>query len=315
MDEKIVNKSAANRWGIVYVPMAGVRKKHRRWHQIKEYLELKKVQYDYIQSEDYGAVERLTRMYVENGYKTIVLVGGDMAVNDAINGIMTSEVESLDSVSFGIIANGIGNDFADFWGLGVDDYKRAIDCLVKGTLRKIDVGYCSYMDGEVAKKRYFLMAVNVGLGAEAIKISDECKHYWGKRNPTYIVSLLRLFMRRKQYKMYLKVNDELLNERLMTVCVGNSRGYGLTPSAVPYNGWLDVSVVYRPELRQMVQGLWMLLRGRILNHEQVKSYRTKRVTIYDTEGASICVDGRSLEYKCPLEISLMPEYLNFIVPD
>ena len=315
MDEKIVNKSAANRWGIVYVPMAGVRKKHRRWHQIKEYLELKKVQYDYIQSEDYGAVERLTRMYVENGYKTIVLVGGDMAVNDAINGIMTSEVESLDSVSFGIIANGIGNDFADFWGLGVDDYKRAIDCLVKGTLRKIDVGYCSYMDGEVAKKRYFLMAVNVGLGAEAIKISDECKHYWGKHNPTYIVSLLRLFMRRKQYKMHLKVNDEVINERLMTVCVGNSRGYGLTPSAVPYNGWLDVSVVYRPELRQMVQGLWMLLRGRILNHEQVKPYRTKRVTIYDTEGASICVDGRSLEYKCPLEISLMPEYLNFIVPD
>lgn len=315
MDEKIVNKSAANRWGIVYVPMAGVRKKHRRWHQIKEYLELKKVQYDYIQSEDYGAVERLTRMYVENGYKTIVLVGGDMAANDAINGIMTSDVENLDDVSFGIIANGIGNDFADFWGLGVDDYKRAIDCLVKGTQRKIDVGYCSFMDGEVAKKRYFLMAVNVGLGAEAIKISDECKHYWGKRNPTYIVSLLRLFMRRKQYKMHLKVNDELLNERLMTVCVGNSRGYGLTPSAVPYNGWLDVSVVYRPELRQMVQGLWMLLRGRILNHEQVKPYRTKRVTIYDTEGASICVDGRSLEYKCPLEISLMPEYLNFIVPD
>ena len=80
----------SNRWGIVYVPMAGVRKKHRRWHQIKEYLELKKVPYDYIQSEDYGAVERLTRMYVENGYKTIVVVGGDMAVNDALNGIIYS---------------------------------------------------------------------------------------------------------------------------------------------------------------------------------------------------------------------------------
>lgn len=314
MDEKMINKTIS-RWGIVYVPMAGVRKKHRRWHQIKEYLELKKVQYDYIQSEDYGAVERLTRMYVENGYKTIVLVGGDMAVNDAINGIMTSSVEDLSSVSFGIIANGIGNDFADFWGLGVDDYKRAIDCIIKGTLRKIDVGYCSFLDGAITKKRYFLMAVNVGLGAEAIKISDECKHYWGKRNPTYIISLFRLFLRRKQYKMHLKVNDEVLNERLMTVCVGNSRGYGLTPSAVPYNGWLDVSVVYRPELKQMVQGLWMLLRGRILNHKQVKPYRTKRVVIYDTEGASICVDGRILEYKCPLEISLMPECLNFIVPD
>ena len=309
-----VEQSIKNRWGIVYVPMAGARKKHRRWHQIKEYLELKKVQYDYIQSEEYGAVERLTRMYVENGYKTIVIVGGDTAVNEALNGIMTSSVEDLDELAFGIIPNGIGSDFANFWGLDVDEYKRAVDYIIKGTCRKIDVGYCSYMDGELAQKRYFLMAVNIGLGAQAIQISDECKRYWGKRNPTYIISLFRLFLRRKLFKMSLKVNEELINERLMTVCVGNSRGYGLTPSAVPYNGWLDVSVVYRPELRQMVQGLWMLLRGHILNHKQVKPYRTKRVTIYETEGASICADGYTLDYKCPLEISLMPEYLNFIVP-
>lgn len=310
-----VDLSVADRWGIVYVPMAGVRKKHRRWHQIKQYLEVKKVHYDYIQSEEYGAVERLTRMYVENGYKTIVIVGGDMAINDAINGIMTSSVENLGEISFGIIANGIGNDFADFWGLDVDDYKGAIDCLIKGKRRRIDIGYCTYMDNEVVQKRYFLMAVNIGLGAKAIEISDECKRYWGKRNPTYIISLFRLFLRRKLYKIHLKVNDEIVNERLMTVCVGNSRGYGLTPSAVPYNGWLDVSIVYRPELRQMISGLWMLLRGRILNHKQVKPYRTKRVTIYDAEGASICVDGRTLEYNCPMEISLMPEFLNFIVPD
>lgn len=304
-----------SRWGIVYVPMAGVRKKHRRWHQIKEYLELKKVQYDYIQSEDYGAVERLARMYVENGYKTIVVVGGDMAINDALNGIMTSSLESLDDISFGIIPNGIGNDFASFWGLEVDEYKKSIDYLIKGVRRRIDIGYCAFGDGDVPQKRYFLMAVNIGLGAKAIEISDECKHFWGKRNPTYIISLFRLFLERKQYKMHLKVNDEILNDRLMTVCVGNSRGYGLTPSAVPYNGWLDVSVVYRPELRQLIQGLWMMLRGHILNHKMVKPYRTKKVVLYSAENASVCVDGRTLVYSCPLEISLMPEFLNFIVPN
>ena len=313
--EQIITTPIRERWGIVYVPMAGAKKKHRRWHQIKEYLEMKKVPYDYIQSEEYGAVERLTRMYVENGYKTIVVVGGDMAVNDAINGIMTSAVENLEDMSLGIIPNGIGNDFANFWGLHVDEYKQAIDYIIQGTRRKIDVGYCTFMEGEEIKKRYFLMAVNIGLGAEAIEISDECKRYWGKRNPTYIISLVRLFLRRKLFKMNLKVNDEVINDRLMTVCVGNSRGYGLTPSAVPYNGWLDVSVVYRPELRQMVKGLWMLLRGHILNHKQVKPYRTKKVTVYETEGASFCVDGCSISYKCPVEISLMPEFLNFIVPN
>ena len=148
MEEKSNTHKAIQRWGIVYVPMAGVRKKHRRWHQIKEYLELKKVQYDYIQSEDYGAVERLTRMYVENGYKTIVVVGGDMAVNDAINGIMTSSVEDLNDISFGIIANGIGNDFARFWDIEFDDYKKAVDTIINRRTRLVDVGFCSYHTGE-----------------------------------------------------------------------------------------------------------------------------------------------------------------------
>ena len=51
--------------------------------------------------------------------------------------------------------------------------------------------------------------------------------------------------------------------------VGSARGYGLTHSAVPYNGWLDVSVIYRPELIQLFSGMWMLLQGRILNHRCV----------------------------------------------
>ena len=100
----------SDRWGIIYVPMAGVKKRARRWHQIKTVLDLRGVQYDYVQSEDYGSVERLARMLVDNGYKTIVIVGGDRAVNEALNGIMTSSVENLDDISLAIIANGVGKD-------------------------------------------------------------------------------------------------------------------------------------------------------------------------------------------------------------
>ncbi|MBO4444511.1 MAG: lipid kinase [Bacteroidaceae bacterium] len=304
----------STRWGIIYVPMAGTRNRHKRWQQIREILDQKEVQYDYIQSENYGSVERLARMLVNNGYKIVVVVGGDRAVNEALNGIMTSSVENLEDVSLAIIANGVGNDFADFWGLGVDEYKKAIDCIIKGNTRKIDVGYVSFMNGEEMVKRYFLMAVNIGLGARAIEISDFCKQFWGKANPTYIISMIRLFTRRNQYKMHFKVNETVINEKIMTLCVGNSRGYGMTPSAVPYNGWLDVSVIYRPKFWQMVHGLRMLLKGRLLNHEQVRPFRTKKFVLYDSQNASICVDGKKLDYTLPMEINLMPEFLNFIVP-
>ncbi|MBR6805933.1 MAG: acylglycerol kinase family protein, partial [Bacteroidaceae bacterium] len=74
------------RWGIIYCPRIGAVNKIKKWREIRAYLIEKGVTYDYIQSEDYGSVERLARMLVDNGYETIVVVGGDGAIQDALNG-------------------------------------------------------------------------------------------------------------------------------------------------------------------------------------------------------------------------------------
>lgn len=113
-----------DRWGIVYVPRAGVKNSHKRWDQIREYLEFRKVRYDFVQSEGEGSIERLTRMLIDSGHRTIVVVGGDEALNDAINAIMFTPREVRQELFLGIVPNGIGNDFAKFWGLDVDNYRR-----------------------------------------------------------------------------------------------------------------------------------------------------------------------------------------------
>ena len=97
----------ANRWGIIYNPKAGTRKTQKKWEKIREYMEEKGVLFDYMQSEGYGSVERLARMLANNGYQTIVVVGGDGAINDAINGIMTSSAEKKSDIALGIIPNGM----------------------------------------------------------------------------------------------------------------------------------------------------------------------------------------------------------------
>jgi diacylglycerol kinase family enzyme len=103
-----------NRWGVVYNPKAGSRKTQKRWNEIRKYMESKGVHFDYLQSEGYGSVERLTRILANNGYQTIVVVGGDGAINDAVNGIMSSSAEQKENIALGIIPNGIGNDFAEY---------------------------------------------------------------------------------------------------------------------------------------------------------------------------------------------------------
>ena len=97
-----------SRWGIIYNPKAGSRKAQKKWNKIREYMEERGVLFDYLQSEGYGSVERLARMLANNGYRTIVIVGGDGAINDAVNGIMTSSAENKSDIALGIIPNGIG---------------------------------------------------------------------------------------------------------------------------------------------------------------------------------------------------------------
>lgn len=302
-----------DRWGIVYVPKAGVSNAQKRWRQIREYLELRNVKYDCVQSENSESVERITRMLIDNGYRTIVIVGGDQALNGAVNGIMFTPKELRSEIVLGIVPNGIGNDFASFWGLTVDNYKQAIHWIIERRTKKIDVGYCSYDEGGESHVRYFMMSVNIGLSAQAIRLSDICKRF-GKKNPAYLLAIISLFKERKQYKMRLRVNNEEINDKIMTICAGNSRGYGLTPSAVPYNGWIDLSVVSRMKFMQMVKGLYMLLHGQILNHEQVRPYRTKSVTVVEAEGASTCLDGQAINPVFPMTISLEPGVVNFVIP-
>ena len=305
-----------NRWGVVYNPKAGSRKTQKRWNEIREYMEVRGVLFDYLQSEGYGSVERLTRILASNGYKTIVVVGGDGAINDALNGIMSSSAEHKEDIALGIIPNGIGNDFAKYWGLDEDNYKQAVDWIINRRLRKIDIGRCRYQKEDQQAERYFINAMYIGLGARAVQITNGTRRFWGMANLSFIASMFLLLFERKLHRSHLCINGEHIRGNVMAVCIGSARGYGLTPSAVPYNGWLDVSVVYRPELFQLLSGLWLLLQGRLLNMRKVvKPYRTRKVQILRAQNAAVSLDGRILNPCYPLKVKIIPEALTLIIPE
>ena len=98
-----------NRWGILYCPKKGIRTDRKRWSKIQRALDEQGVQYDFVQSESSDSVERLTRMLINNGYKTIIVVGGDTALNDAVNCLMEVEPKTRESISLGVIPNGVLN--------------------------------------------------------------------------------------------------------------------------------------------------------------------------------------------------------------
>ena len=257
------------------------------------------------------------KMMVNNGYKTIIIVGGDSALNDAVNSLMHEPKEVRESVALGVVPNGVMNDFASFWGFDEGELEETVDILMKHRVRKVDLGCMRYVnrDGERCH-RYFLNCVNIGLIASIMNLRRQTRRLFGSRTLSFFTSFALMIFQRMEYKMELKINSDTIKRKVMTVCVGSARGYGQTPNAVPYNGMLDVSVVYHPEVTQLLEGLYLFVRGKFLNHRSVHPYRTTEVTVVEAKRAMVGVDGRLMHTpEGPFKITIEQEVINFLIPE
>ena len=307
----------SSRWGILYCPKTSfLSNPRKRWEKIQKALDERNVMYDFVQSETAESVERLVKMMIQNGYKTIVIVGGDSALNDAVNCLMMEEKSVRDEIALGVIPNGVLNDFAKFWDLGGDDVEQTIDWLIQRRIRKIDLGCIRYTNKQGDKcHRYFLNCINIGLTADIMNLRRQTRSLFGSHTLSFIVSVFVMLFHRMEYKMKLKINSDVIDRKVMTVCIGSGPGYGQTPNAVPYNGMLDVSVVYHPEVVQLIEGLWLLVAGRFLNHRSVHPYRTREVEVEYAKKAIVGIDGRMM--KTPVgsyRINVEQEVVNFLIP-
>ena len=301
-----------NRWAILYCPRKGICRSRRRWERVQKELDAQGVKYDFVQSESTESVERLMTMLIHNGYQTIIVMGGDTALNDAVNCLMKEEKSVREQVALGVIPN----DFARFWGFDEREDAQTIAWLKKRRVRKVDLGCIEYEDkqGE-QQKRFFLNCINIGLTADIQNLRRQGRQMLGSKTLAFFYSLLLMVFHRHDYKMRLTIDFEVTERSVMTVCVGNSLGYGQTPNAVPYSGMLDVSVVYNPKVKQLLAGLWLLVTGRLLNHKSVHPYRIRKMSA-ESGKALICVDGRPAERAVgEYHIHVEPEVINFLIPD
>ena len=305
-----------NRWGVLYCPKHNRLGARKRWGKIECCLQEQGVDFDFVQSERQESVARLVNMMINNGYKTIVIVGGDSALNDAVNCLMEVDKDTRESIVLGLIPNGIMNDFAHFWGFKENEIEQTVKWLKERRVRRIDLGCIRYVNAKGERcHRYFLNCVNIGLISAIMNLRSQTRRLLGSRTLSFFSSMVLMIFQRLDYKMSLKINSDVINRKVMTVCVGNASGYGQTPNAVPYNGLLDVSVVYHPEMTQLFEGFYLLVTGKFLNHHSVHPYRTNEVRVDEAVKALVSVDGRLM--KTPVgtyRITVEQEVINFLIP-
>ena len=247
----------------------------------------------------------LARDAIKHGYRKIVAAGGDGTVNEVLNGIMLSH--RSESVMFGIIPKGGGNDFAHYFHIP-HTLEKALEVLTREKTTYVDVGKI--------EDYYFGNALGIGFDAKVAENSKKIRYLNGM--PRYFTAVLMTLIRNKSYKMKVKISDEEIDSEFLMLTVGNCRfsgsGFQLTPDAKADDGIFDLCLIDKINRRRILKVLPTVIPGKHLKEPEVTIKRSSFIEISSEQKLPVYFDGEIPDLKDSqhLKIELLPKKINLI---
>ncbi len=107
------------------------------------------------------AVE-LTVKAINDGYRKIIIVGGDGTLHEVVNGLFIQQVVEPSEVLLALIAVKRSSDWVRSYGAPVS-YQQSVEAIVAGYSMFQDVGVVSYEESHYKQQRYMANVASVGL--------------------------------------------------------------------------------------------------------------------------------------------------------
>ncbi len=242
------------------------------------------VEHDYtvLETQEEGDAVEFARKAAENGASLVAAAGGDGTLHEVVRGL--DDADALDSVTFGVVPAGTGNNFAG--NIGVKSISHAFDVLDAGERRRIDLG--------TANDRPFINSFVGGLTADASHETDpEQKERLGVL--AYVVNTLQLMRDYEGLPLSIEALDDgdvSWSGDAVFVLVGNGRRFpteGRTQANME-DGLLDVTIIEQMPTANLLQEATM---------QRIFGSETENVTHLRTPTLKIDVEGDS-----PVEFSL-----------
>ncbi len=245
-------------------------------------------------------VER-ARHAAEDGVERVLVLGGDGAVHEAANGILTARTSPLPPL--GVLPVGTGNDYAKLTGTAGLGIEQAADRLHRGKIRRLDVGR---MAGE-----YFVNAAGVGFDAEVARRVNGMRL---RGPPAYLIAVAQAYRSFKPRRIGLFTPAGCVDEIVLLIEIGIGGvvggGFRINPGASPDDGLFDVCVVRSLSLFEFVTRLPLVMLGWHTRLRQVRCFKTDRLTLESADGPLMAhLDGEVRTLGPPLEVTLEPARL------
>ncbi|MFN8210191.1 MAG: diacylglycerol kinase family protein [Bacteroidales bacterium] len=303
-----------NGWYVIVNPNAGNRKGQKDWMRISDLFSKEKVEIEAAFTARKGHAVELSKDAIRNGYRKILVVGGDGTLNEVVNGIFTQDTCATTDMTVGLIPVGTGNDWGKMFAIPLV-YEGAVKVIKEEKKMLHDVGIVSFHEGDSKHSRYFINIAGLGFEALVVKKTNYQKDRGRSSKAIYLYNLLTSLISFKKTMADITVDGTTVNAKVFTVNVGNGRycggGMRQTPEAVPDDGLLDLTIIREMGRFEIIKNLKLLYDGTILGHPKVDGYRTKNIKI-STDSILYCeADGELLGHT-PAEFSIVPGSINIV---
>lgn len=303
----------ASAWLAIYNPAAGQSRRTRGWMRVEHALRASGLRFEVATTTAAGDAADIAARALREGYRRIMVAGGDGTVHEVVNGLMRDHARRAADARPTLVPVplGTGNDWARSLRLPHDPVELA-RCIAHGRTILHDAGRVVFPEERDAVG-WFINVAGAGFDAHVISRLPA-------RTPStlaYLRSALVELGRYRSPRFRLTCDgDAPFEGRFLLAFVANAEYCGhrmhVAPSAILDDGRLDVVTIDEVGLLRALPKLLKLYRSSILSDPLVRHRVVTTVRIDADPAVAVEADGQLIG-RTPAVFSLQRQALRVIV--
>jgi diacylglycerol kinase (ATP) len=250
------------------------------------YLKMNGLKADVVRAKPKTKATPLARQAVKDGYKIVIVMGGDGTVEAVMRGVIGSKAR------LGIVPAGMENNIAKSLGIPAN-LKAACALIASGNTCRLDVGQVKTGKGKWLS--FFEMA---GVGLSSDLVPDGTRAVGGESSAPLDATPAAIQEETKP-KVFLNLDDErIIKVESMLVMVTNTAVFGkkflVTPNASLKDGFLDISV-FQGFGKDDLRGYYAsMMAGGYSGNGKVRRYQARKLKVKSSPKMKVIADGIEL---------------------
>jgi len=300
--------------GFIINPASGNGKGAVVWKRVQEELQKRGIPFVSATTGAVGETIPLATQLLSNpDIETLVAIGGDGTVHEAVNALYQSGKTS--TVAFGFIPSGTGNDFARGHGIPIIA-KEALEVIVdKRSGRRIDLFEAG---GKIA-----VNCLGIGFDALVAKQTNEAAYKktlnkWKLGKVSYLIAAIKAFITFQPFSAKIEIGGGEQRYRNVWMIVSSNipyfgGGMKVCPHAKCDDGIADITLFASGSRLQLVSIFISIYTGKHMQHPAVTIFKGDRLRITTDRQLEMQADGESLHLP-ELDINVLPQEMFIYMP-